>query len=189
MKKFYFYLLVIMPLALTATTQNLITQNAYAASGSISVVLGPNVTIPNTTETLDSSYYEISGNRLLVKHYNTDYYPGYIDGLYVSNMGKLSTLVDINTNIPGTTVKVEKILEYAFDETNIVFLVQGKDYAAYAILVFDGASIKTIANTSTNVPGTNKRFTHFRYTKIKGRTVCFEGYSSDSYEGIFAYTF
>jgi MYXO-CTERM domain-containing protein len=107
-------------------------------------------------------------------------------GIYKKNGGVLSTLLDQNTIVTGTTSRFTSVGNLSSDGgMNTSFT--GEFANASGVFDLMGSTLSKIADTSTKIPGGNGLFSTFGVSSAGGSSVAFVGFDQNRKPGIYAW--
>jgi hypothetical protein len=84
-------------------------------------------------------------------------------------------VADTNTLMPGTQESFTSLRDPVISGRNIAFRVEDTSGGRKGIYLFDGTTLKCVADNTTRVPGTRKTFSDFYQLGISGPNLVFWG--------------
>lgn len=155
---------------------------AAASSFHLTRIADLNTAVPDGT----GAFFQVlapvlSGNKLAFLGYSSIGY-----GVYLFDGSTLSRVADTSTPIPdgtGTFTVFETVL---LDQGNLAFVGVGES-GQRGIYLFDGSTIRRIADLNTQIPDGTGNFTGFGPPAISGSNVVFVGGGSDGQQGIYLF--
>ena len=111
-------------------------------------------------------------------------------GLFLAQKGKLTTVADTRTTLPGSTEKLSRI-HLMFDNNNLnanhlVFGASGEEVSGLYSREKDGSLIRIVDNTM-QVPGTKIRFRNVGNARLNGDRIAFTKNGNDETGGLYLY--
>ena len=116
---------------------------------------------------------------------------GVNNGLYAWADGQLTTIVDVNTPQPGTSVNFASLGKFDLSDGHVVFFAQGEKPVggdrARGIYSNRNGIIELVAGLDTPIPGGTGNFESFgsQDVAIDGQTVAFTGTGSSFQNGLY----
>jgi hypothetical protein len=155
-------------------------EGIYLFDGTIlSKVADTNTPIPsgggNFTDFADFYSPVISGNNIAFIADGNGDGGVYFFGVYLFNGNNLTKVADNTTPVPEGSGNFNSFSSLAISGDNIAFQ-GGGDAGQHGIYLFDGSTLRKVADTNTPVPGGSENFFSFSgHQAISGSNVAFEG--------------
>ena len=107
-------------------------------------------------------------------------------GIYKKSGNTFTTLVDENTHIAGTDIKLTSLANLSVDGNNVSFT--GTFGSAQGIFALGSSGgLKKVVDTSMDVPGGAGHFINFGVSSVGANSVAFVGIDQSNHSGIYAW--
>jgi hypothetical protein len=99
------------------------------------------------------------------------------DGIYIDVDGSLDVVANVSTQVPGGVSNFDSFdLDVSIEGTDVVFIGETLSPAGSGVYVsVDGVGFETVADTDTQVPGSQGFFSGFLDASLSGGDVAFSG--------------